>query len=144
MLVYTYFVQVVFELLNLTLFRGVWLMIRWWKIGDEVILFEPFFDLYVNQVKLAGGKPVFVPLTFQAYSEEDDDIVTGGEWVLEPDMLKKYVTPNTKAIVLNSPHNPTGKIFRREEMEYVAEALEFAGPDCVVISDEGKHTISFF
>ena len=101
-----------------------------------MILFEPFFDLYVNQVKLAGGTPVFVPLTFKAYNEDDDDIVTGGEWVLEPDMLKKYVSPKTKAIVLNSPHNPTGKIFRREEMEYVAEALEFAGPSCVVISDE--------
>ena len=50
--------------------------------------------------------------------------------------MKKYVTTKTKAIVLNSPHNPTGKIFTRTEMEHVAAALEFAGPDCVVISDE--------
>lgn len=101
--------------------------------GDEVILFEPFFDLYVNQVKLAGGAPVFVPLTFCPYSEDE---ITGGEWVLDGDILKQAVTTKTKAIILNSPHNPTGKIFTRDEMESVAEALELAHPDCVVLSDE--------
>jgi kynurenine--oxoglutarate transaminase/cysteine-S-conjugate beta-lyase/glutamine--phenylpyruvate transaminase len=103
--------------------------------GDEVILFEPFFDLYVNQVKLAGGTPVFCPLTFVPY-DDSEGAVTGGDWVLDPELLKKKVSPHTKAIVLNSPHNPTGKIFTRREMEYIAEALELAGPDCVVLSDE--------
>ena len=103
--------------------------------GDEVILFEPFFDLYVNQVKLAGGTPVYVPLTFVPY-EEGDDVVTGGDWILEPEVLKQAVTSRTKAIILNSPHNPTGKVFTRSEMESIAEALELAGPDCVVLSDE--------
>lgn len=101
--------------------------------GDEVILFEPFFDLYANQVKLAGGTAVFVPLKFIPYDETE---ISGGEWVLEPDALKAKVSPKTKAIILNSPHNPTGKIFTRREMEYIAEGLELAGPDCVVISDE--------
>ena len=101
--------------------------------GDEVILFEPFFDLYVNQVKLAGGTPVYVPLTFVPYN---DDTITGGEWILEPDVLKSKVTTRTKAILLNSPHNPTGKIFTRNELESVAEALELASPSCVVLSDE--------
>ena len=105
------------------------------KPGDEVILFEPFFDLYVNQVKLAGGTPVYVPLRFQPY-EEGDDVISGGEWVLDADVLKDKVNPRTKAIILNSPHNPTGKIFTRDEMEYVAEALELSSPDCVVLSDE--------
>jgi kynurenine--oxoglutarate transaminase/cysteine-S-conjugate beta-lyase/glutamine--phenylpyruvate transaminase len=106
--------------------------------GDEVILFEPFFDLYVNQVKLAGGTPVFVPLDFVPYSNDDDNSnVSGGTWVLNPDTLKAKVHPTrTKAIILNSPHNPTGKIFTRTEMEYIAEALELANPDCVVLSDE--------
>jgi kynurenine--oxoglutarate transaminase/cysteine-S-conjugate beta-lyase/glutamine--phenylpyruvate transaminase len=105
------------------------------KPGDEVLLFEPFFDLYVNQVKLAGGTPVFVPLTFVPY-EEGEDVITGGEWVLEPEALKKVVSIRTKAIILNSPHNPTGKIFTRGEMEHIAAALELAHPDCVVLSDE--------
>jgi kynurenine--oxoglutarate transaminase/cysteine-S-conjugate beta-lyase/glutamine--phenylpyruvate transaminase len=103
--------------------------------GDEVLLFEPFFDLYVNQVKLAGGTPVYVPLTFVPY-EDGDDVVTGGDWVLEPEALKKVVTTRTKAIILNSPHNPTGKIFTLNEMEHIAASLELAHPDCVVLSDE--------
>lgn len=78
---------------------------------------------------------MFVPLTFQPYSN-DVDTITGGDWVLEPPILKKYVTARTKAIVLNSPHNPTGKLFNRTEMEYIAEAVEYAAPNCTVISDE--------
>ena len=105
------------------------------KIGDEVILFEPFFDLYVNQVKLAGGKPVFVPLKFEPY-HDDGESISGGEWKLDGEALKKVVSPKTKAIILNSPHNPTGKIFTRCEMEVIAESIELAGPDCVVLSDE--------
>jgi len=98
--------------------------------GDEVILFEPFFDLYVNQVKLAGGTPVYVPLTF-------DNSVTTGQWILEAEKLHKAVTPNTRAIILNSPHNPTGKVFTRREMETIADILaNVASPSCVVISDE--------
>jgi len=101
-----------------------------------VILFEPFFDLYVNQVKLAGGKPVFVPLRFEPYHDESEEGVSGGVWVLDRDALFKVVGPRTKAIIMNSPHNPTGKIFTRGEMETIAESLELAGPDCVVLSDE--------
>lgn len=103
-----------------------------------MILFEPFFDLYDNQIKLAGGTPVYVPLKFLPYETEVDgeEVVTGGEWVVDPVSLKKAMSPKTKAIILNSPHNPTGKLFTRTEMESIAEAMELAGPDCVVLSDE--------
>ena len=105
--------------------------------GDEVILFEPFFDLYANQIRLAGGTPVFVPLQFCPYQpDEDGHAFSGGEWVLDADLLKRAVNTRTRAIILNSPHNPTGKIFTRSEMEHIAEALELANPDCVVLSDE--------
>lgn len=103
------------------------------KPGDEVILFEPFFDLYVNQIKLAGGTPVYVPLTFVPYSDEE---VTGGEWILDPEKLEGAISSKTRAIILNSPHNPTGKVFNLSEMRHIADNVIAAGPQCVVISDE--------
>lgn len=105
------------------------------KPGDEVILFEPFFDLYVNQIRLAGGTPVFVPLTFVPY-DDGGEKVAGGTWVLEPDKLAAAVSSKTRAILLNSPHNPTGKVFTLSEMEAIAQSVAEAGPRCVVISDE--------
>ena len=56
--------------------------------------------------------------------------------MLDGNLLKTAISPKTKAILLNSPHNPTGKIFTRCEMEMIAESIELAGPDCVVLSDE--------
>ena len=107
------------------------------KPGDEVILFEPFFDLYVNQIKLAGGTPVFVPLTFVPYSTDNDvNDVTGGKWILEPEKLSEKISSKTRAIILNSPHNPTGKVFTLSEMQDIASNVIKAGPQCVVISDE--------
>mmetsp|Transcript_28732 Transcript_28732/g.41066 ORF Transcript_28732/g.41066 Transcript_28732/m.41066 type:complete len:590 (+) Transcript_28732:134-1903(+) len=105
------------------------------KPGDEVILFEPFFDLYQNQIKLAGGTPVYVPLTFVPYNEDNGE-VTGGEWILEPEKLEQAISSKTRAIILNSPHNPTGKVFNLSEMKHIAESVKTAGPQCVVISDE--------
>ncbi len=93
--------------------------------GDEVILFEPFFDLYLKQLKLCAAKPVFVPL-----GDNSND-----PWAIDIDKLRKSVTKKTKVLILNSPHNPTGKVFKLAELEAIAQIVR-ENPQIIVISDE--------
>ncbi len=93
--------------------------------GDEVLLLEPFFDLYVGQIHLAGGKPSYVPL-------HPDGV---GGWSLDIELLRSKITPKTRVLVLNSPHNPTGKVFTEQEMKDIAAVVR-EHPRLVVISDE--------
>ena len=89
--------------------------------GDEVILPSPNYASHIEQVLLAEGVPVFAPLD-------------GTTWQLDPDAMRKAITPKTKAIVLCNPHNPTGANFSRESLEAVALlALEH---DLFIIADE--------
>ncbi|KAF9646775.1 PLP-dependent transferase [Thelephora ganbajun] len=99
--------------------------------GDEVILFEPFFDQYLPSVTFNGGVPVYVPLHPQT---ADVSKPTGHDWKIDFDELRRAITPRTKMIVLNTPHNPVGKVFTRKEIEAVADiAKEF---NLLVMSDE--------
>jgi aminotransferase len=75
--------------------------------GDEVIVFEPFYENYGPDAILTGAVPRYVTL------HEPD-------WSIDPDELRAAVTSRTRAIVVNSPHNPTGKVFRRDELELIA------------------------
>jgi aminotransferase len=76
--------------------------------GDEVIIFEPFYENYGPDAILASATPVFVPLEAPG-------------WVLDPERLRAAFSPRTKAIVVNTPHNPTGRVFTREEIALIAE-----------------------
>jgi aspartate/methionine/tyrosine aminotransferase len=78
--------------------------------GDEVILIEPFYDSYPANVLVAGGVPRCVPLRVQP----------DGRWALDPDELRAAFSSRTKLCILNTPHNPTGKVFGRQELELVA------------------------
>ena len=75
--------------------------------GDEVIIFEPFYENYGPGCVISGAQPVFVPLEPPDFS-------------FDPDRLRRAVTPRTRAIIVNSPNNPTGKVFSREELETIA------------------------
>ncbi|MDT4918624.1 MAG: N-succinyldiaminopimelate aminotransferase [Pseudonocardiales bacterium] len=91
--------------------------------GDEVILFEPYYDSYAACVALAGA-------TRRTVTVERD----GDGWGFDPQALARAVTPATRAIVVNTPHNPTGTVFGPAELTAIAElAVEH---DLVVISDE--------
>jgi N-succinyldiaminopimelate aminotransferase len=89
--------------------------------GDEVIAFEPYYDSYAACVALAGG--VRVPVTLRAPDFRPD-----------LDALRAAVTPQTRLILLNSPHNPTGSVFTRAELAAIAELA--CERDLLVISDE--------
>ncbi|MGE5479090.1 MAG: pyridoxal phosphate-dependent aminotransferase [Chloroflexota bacterium] len=89
--------------------------------GDEVILFEPYYDSYCANVQIAGGKAVFVTLHKPDFS-------------FRPEELEAAITSKTKLIVVNTPHNPTGKVFSREELEIIAKlAIKH---NLLVLSDE--------
>jgi len=75
--------------------------------GDEIVIFEPFYENYGPDAILSGAVPRYVTL------HEPD-------WSIDPDELRAAVGPKTRAIVVNSPHNPTGKVFSRDELELIA------------------------
>ncbi|CAO2824335.1 unnamed protein product [Amaranthus hypochondriacus] len=96
--------------------------------GDEVIVLDPSYETYESCIRMAGGVPVFVPLD-PPY------------WTLNPEKLMKACTSKTKAIVLNSPHNPTGKVFGLDELDIIAETCQ--KQDCLAVTDEVYEHITY-
>ena len=96
--------------------------------GDEVVVFEPFYENYGPDAILSGAVPKYVTL------HEPD-------WSIDFDELRAAFGPKTRAVVLNSPHNPTGKVFTRAELERIAALCqEF---DCYVFTDDIYEHITF-
>lgn len=111
--------------------------------GDEVLVLEPAFDIYIAQTKIAGGIPKFVPLRSSNNSDiSTNKMMANDFFVLNFDELEKKITDKTKAFILNSPHNPTGKMFGDEELKKIAEIME-RHPHVIVIADEVYEHIVF-
>ena len=96
--------------------------------GDEVIILEPFYENYGPDAAICGARPAYVPL------RAPDD-------TFDPDELRAAFGPRTKAIILNTPNNPTGRIFTRAELEFVAGLCR--EHDVIAITDEIYEHIRF-
>jgi N-succinyldiaminopimelate aminotransferase len=96
--------------------------------GDEVVLFEPFYDSYLPGFALAGARPRIVPLRPPTFSFEAAE-------------LQRAVGPKTRAILLNSPNNPAGKVFSREELATIADLCR--RHDLLAVTDEVYEHIVF-
>ncbi|KAG6880441.1 hypothetical protein C0992_000043 [Termitomyces sp. T32_za158] len=89
--------------------------------GDEVIMFEPFFDQYLPSVTFNGGIPIYVPLH---PPKNVQGKVTSADWTIDFEELRRAITPRTKIIIVNTPHNPVGKVFHKAELEKIAALAE--------------------
>lgn len=96
--------------------------------GDEIVVFEPFYDSYPACAAMAGAR--LRPITLQA-----------PDWSFDPAEVEAAFGRRTKILLLNTPHNPTGKVFRREELELLAELCQRW--DVIVVTDEVYDRITF-
>ena len=96
--------------------------------GDEVIIFQPVYDSYVPAIQTVGGTPVFAKLRFPDYTPDWDE-------------LRALISPRTRMIIINSPHNPTGSVLTAVDREKLAEIVR--GTDIVILSDEVYEHILF-
>jgi methionine aminotransferase len=96
--------------------------------GDEAIVLEPCYDCYVPAIRLAGGTPVAVSLEFPDYT-------------IDWEVLRAAVTPRTRLLIVNSPHNPTGAVFTAEDIRQLQSVI--SGTDIAIISDEVYEHIIF-
>lgn len=97
--------------------------------GDEVIVTSPGFSSYTEQIVLAGGVPKYLPL------DENNG------WALKREVLPTLISPKTKAIILNSPCNPTGTIFSKEDLDFIAEIV--LKHNLILITDEPYSFLTF-
>jgi methionine aminotransferase len=96
--------------------------------GDEVVLFEPCYDSYVPVIRLAGGTPVFASLRYPDYRIDWDEV-------------RRALTPRTRAILVNTPHNPTGVVWTADDMRQLSAAVD--GTEIVLIGDEVYEHVIF-
>jgi methionine transaminase len=89
--------------------------------GDEVILFEPAYDSYIPNIEINGAIPIRIPLTFPDYS-------------INWELVKQSITPKTKMIMLNSPHNPTGSVLGANDIEQLKAVVKDTG--IFILGDE--------
>jgi aminotransferase len=105
--------------------------------GDEIIVFAPYYENYGPDAILSGAVPKYVRLypgmANDKWQIANPDATSGG-WAFDPEELAAAFGPKTRAIIVNTPHNPTGKVFTRAELEQIAALC--LRHDCLAITDE--------
>ncbi len=89
--------------------------------GDEVIVFDPCYDSYIPNIEINGATPVLIPLSLPGFT-------------IDWDLVRCKITPRTRMIMLNSPHNPTGSILHKHDLDQLAEIVR--DTDIFILSDE--------
>lgn len=100
--------------------------------GHEVIVFEPFFDQYISNIEMAGGKVRYVPLAPPPGG--DYSTTSSGDWKIDMQRFQETISPRTRMVVINSPHNPVGKVFTRAELEEIGNIC--VQHNIIILSDE--------
>ncbi|KAK4634330.1 hypothetical protein CLAFUR4_01823 [Fulvia fulva] len=100
--------------------------------GDEVIVFEPYFDQYISNIEMPGGKVVYVPM--HPPKDGNTKTTSASEWTLDIKEFEAAITDKTRMVVLNSPHNPIGKVFSKEELKAIGDIC--VKHNIIILSDE--------
>ncbi|MCX7938910.1 MAG: aminotransferase class I/II-fold pyridoxal phosphate-dependent enzyme [Thermoflexales bacterium] len=108
--------------------------------GDEVILFEPYYESYLPNCHITQSIPHFVSLRPPVEGQQCG-LAEPGQWWFDPDELRNAFNERTKAIIVNSPHNPTGKVFNEAELRLIAELCQRF--DVIAITDEIYEFITY-
>jgi N-succinyldiaminopimelate aminotransferase len=98
--------------------------------GADVVVVEPWYDAYPQMVAMAGGRVVAVPMR-----------LTAGRWRLDREALAAAVGPSTRLLMVNTPHNPTGAVYDRDDLDAIVAAAVRA--DAVIVSDEVYEHLAF-
>jgi kynurenine--oxoglutarate transaminase/cysteine-S-conjugate beta-lyase/glutamine--phenylpyruvate transaminase len=103
--------------------------------GDGIVVFEPFFDFYIPPAAMAGAEVQYVSLEYE---------VSSNKWIFQIENVRKALKAlkRPKMIVINTPHNPTGKVFSLKELEDIAKVLE-EFPEVIVVADEVYEHLTF-
>ncbi|KAL8815272.1 MAG: hypothetical protein Q9223_005581 [Gallowayella weberi] len=109
------------------------------EAGDEVIVLEPFFDQYISNIQMTGGVIRYVPL--HPPKNGATEVSSAGDWSIDMAEVEKAITPQTKMIILNTPHNPVGKIFSKSELQAIGDLC--IKHSIIILSDEVYDRLPF-